>query len=299
LDYAAASSTPSGASAAATTPVSADGVGVAGSLADGRSGDNSTSSKGITPGSVQDTLSTLNLQANAALPEEPDYVMLGDDNSRYGELSVGQIEAYIQDRRNRIFQLMEEVRRLRIQQRIKAKSPGARGTQTVREAQEEETFPSALPYFPPINKNTIQDYINFYSVATPSIILFGGLIAPLLEVRMGLGGASYYEFITSIGLPPQLAEVDPIVASFCGGMIGVLSALLVVELNNAKEQAAKVCTFCSGMGYLTCGYCGGEGVRDGKSCSNCGSLGKVMCTSCAATGKKVFSEHDPRIDPFN
>ena len=35
-------------------------------------------------------------------------------------------------------------------------------------------------------------------------------------------------------LPSNLAAVDPIVAAFCGGSVGVLSALLVVEANNAK-----------------------------------------------------------------
>eukprot|EP00954_Amorphochlora_amoebiformis_P028375 1391554-Amorphochlora_amoeboformis.AAC.1 len=60
-----------------------------------------------------------------------------------------------------------------------------------------------------------------------------------------------------------------------------------------------VCTFCQGSGYLTCGICAGSGIHEGKNCNNCASLGKVMCTSCAATGKKVFSEHDPRIDPFS
>jgi len=245
-------------------------------------------------GSVTSMLNSLNISTEAQ-----DFIMMGDDNTRYGDMTVTQIEANIQDRRNRIFQLMEEVRRLRIQQRIKAKTPGMGGTKTVREAQEQESYPSALPYFPPITKNTIKDYQVFYAVATIGTILFGGLVAPLLEVRMGLGGASYYEFITSIGLPEQLAEVDPIVASFCGGMVGVLSALLVVEINNMKAQAARVCTFCSGSGYLTCGMCGGGGLGDEGACRNCGGLGKVMCTSCAATGKKVFSEHDPRIDPFN
>ncbi len=37
-------------------------------------------------------------------------------------------------------------------------------------------------------------------------------------------------------LPRQLAQVDPIVASFCGGAVGVLSALLVVEVNNVEKQ---------------------------------------------------------------
>lgn len=44
-------------------------------------------------------------------------------------------------------------------------------------------------------------------------------------------GASYPEFIQSMHLPAQLAEVDPIVASFCGGAVGVVSALLVVEVS--------------------------------------------------------------------
>lgn len=46
----------------------------------------------------------------------------------------------------------------------------------------------------------------------------------------GCAGSSYPEFIQSMHLPAQLAEVDPIVASFCGGAVGVVSALLVVEV---------------------------------------------------------------------
>jgi len=45
-------------------------------------------------------------------------------------------------------------------------------------------------------------------------------------------------------LPSQLAQVDPIVASFCGGAVGVLSTLLVVEVNNAKVQALARCVYC-------------------------------------------------------
>lgn len=47
---------------------------------------------------------------------------------------------------------------------------------------------------------------------------------------------SYLEFVQSMHLPRQLAQVDPIVASFCGGAVGVLSALLVVEVNNVEKQ---------------------------------------------------------------
>ena len=36
--------------------------------------------------------------------------------------------------------------------------------------------------------------------------------------------------------PAMLLQVDPIVASFSGGAVGVLSALLLVEVNNVKKQ---------------------------------------------------------------
>lgn len=44
-----------------------------------------------------------------------------------------------------------------------------------------------------------------------------------------------------MNLPSQLAQVDPIVASFCGGAVGVLSALLLVEVNNIKKQQKNRC----------------------------------------------------------
>ena len=45
-------------------------------------------------------------------------------------------------------------------------------------------------------------------------------------------------------LPSQLAQVDPIVASFCGGAVGVLSTLMILETNNAKIQAKRRCYYC-------------------------------------------------------
>eukprot|EP00983_Pelagomonas_calceolata_P033410 1046312-Pelagomonas_calceolata.AAC.1 len=43
-------------------------------------------------------------------------------------------------------------------------------------------------------------------------------------------------------------QVDPIVASFCGGSVGVLSALLVVEINNIRKQQRNRCHYCNGTG---------------------------------------------------
>ena len=52
----------------------------------------------------------------------------------------------------------------------------------------EEKFQSAVPLFPPLSEQTVQMYWQFYVCAVGFIILFGGLLSPILEVRMGLGG---------------------------------------------------------------------------------------------------------------
>ena len=57
-------------------------------------------------------------------------------------------------------------------------------------------------------------------------------------------GTSYEQFISGMHLPSQLAHVDPIVASFCGGAVGVLSTLMVVEANNSSMQASNRCIYC-------------------------------------------------------
>lgn len=61
-------------------------------------------------------------------------------------------------------------------------------------------------------------------------------------------GTSYIDFVESVGLPGQMAQVDPIVASFCGGAVGVLSALLLVEESNIKKQQKTRCFYCKGTG---------------------------------------------------
>nr|XP_008348170.2 protein ORANGE, chloroplastic-like [Malus domestica] len=119
-------------------------------------------------------------------------------------------------------------------------------------------------------------------------------------------------------LPLKLSQVDPIVASFSGGAVGVISALMVVEINNVKLQEHKRCKYCLGTGYLACARCSSTGTLvltepvstvDGgnqplslpktERCSNCSGAGKVMCPTCRCTGMAMASEHDPRIDPFD
>lgn len=80
--------------------------------------------------------------------------------------------------------------------------------------------------------------------------------------------------------------------------MGVLSALLVVEVNNFTEREKEKCFYCEGSGYLACGMCGGRGEVAGEPCPTCSGTGKVMCTTCLCTGRLMATEHDPRIDPF-
>ena len=190
------------------------------------------------------------------------------------------------------------VRRLRVQQKIR---------QTQENGSDESdllSFASAIPLFPDLTgADKLDDYYKIFGALILALIFFGGIVAPTLEVYLGVGGTSYEEVIQQLHLPSQLAQVDPIVASFTGGAVGVLSALLLVEKYNVDQVKSERCVYCSGTGYLPCGACGGTGytvdANGVKSrCSQCGSSGKVMCPSCLCTGMALATEHDPRIDPF-
>ena len=69
----------------------------------------------------------------------------------------------------------------------------------------EEKFQSAVPLFPPLSEQTVQMYWQFYVCAVGFIILFGGLLSPILEVRMGLGGElcrwQHFRIHQFIGIP--------------------------------------------------------------------------------------------------
>ena len=225
----------------------------------------------------------------SALPENFCIIESRESVKSFSDMQNSELEMNIQSRQNKIFLLMEEVRRLRIQQRIR------NGTSEA----DDESYPSFIPFFPPVNEKTLKLYTNLYGLTVAAIILFGGLVAPTIQVKLGIGGKSYADFISSVHLPPQLADVDPIVASFCGGAVGVLTSLLIVEKNNIKLQAKQKCIYCKGTGYLTCGACLGSGVEDGCRCATCSGSGKVMCTACFCTGKQLATEHDPRVDPFS
>ncbi|CAN8237164.1 unnamed protein product [Cochlearia groenlandica] len=232
------------------------------------------------------------------------------------QMQLQEIQDNIRSRRNKIFLLMEEVRRLRVQQRIKNVKSISELSEL--EATEMPEIPSSIPFLPNVTPKTLKQ-LYLTSVAFISgIIFFGGLIAPNLELKVGLGGTSYEDFIRSLHLPLQLSQVDPIVASFSGGAVGVISTLMLIEVNNVKQQEKKRCKYCLGTGYLPCARCSASGVclsidpitRPRGSnrllqvptttrCLNCSGAGKVMCPTCLCTGMVTASEHDPRFDPFD
>ncbi|CAL9038415.1 unnamed protein product [Musa banksii] len=175
----------------------------------------------------------------------------------FAKMELQEIQDNIKSRRNKIFLHMEEVRRLRIQQRIKNAELGI-----FNEKQENELpdFPSFIPFLPPLTPANLKVYYATCFTVIGGIIIFGGLLAPTLELKLGLGGTSYADFIRSMHLPMQLSQVDPIVASFSGGAVGVISALMIVEINNVQQQEQKRCRYCLGTGYLACARCSSTGA---------------------------------------
>lgn len=84
--------------------------------------------------------------------------------------------------------------------------------------------------------------------------------SPLVLVRSALIKANTYSTLNHvIDLLQKIivvcgmcgcSEVDPIVASFSGGAVGVITALMIVELNNVKQQEHQRCKYCHGTGLL-------------------------------------------------
>lgn len=56
------------------------------------------------------------------------------------------------------------------------------------EVEEKEQYLSALPFLPPLTDKTLNTYYTVYGFFFLGVIVFGALLAPLLELRMGVGG---------------------------------------------------------------------------------------------------------------
>ncbi|KAK6126461.1 hypothetical protein DH2020_039797 [Rehmannia glutinosa] len=254
------------------------------------------------------------------------------------QMQLQEIQDNIKSRRNKIFLLMEEkylavvslnlfsslfllkLRRLRVQQRIKSMDVVYDGPDVENEMPD---IPSSIPFLPHVTPKTLKQlYLTSFSFIS-GVIVFGGLVAPVLELKLGLGGTSYEEFIHTMHLPMQLSQVDPIVASFSGGAVGVISALMLLEINNVEQQEKKRCKYCHGTGYLACARCSASGLclsiepivasasdrplraPTTKRCTNCSGAGKIRFSAKGNVpnmplhGMMMASEHDPRIEPFD
>lgn len=65
----------------------------------------------------------------------------------------------------------------------------------------EEKFPSAVPFLPPLTDATMTQYFRFYTAAVAIIVVFGGLLSPILEVKLGLGGDSSLSSLARLAAP--------------------------------------------------------------------------------------------------
>lgn len=82
---------------------------------------------------------------------------------------------------------------------------GQGGERSKEEELGDERYPSALPLLPPLTDATINVYFQFYATACAIIIIFGGLLSPILEVRLGIGG------VTS----PRMPSIRPPIGHRC------------------------------------------------------------------------------------
>ena len=85
-----------------------------------------------------------------------------------------------------------------------------------------------------------------------------------------------------MGLPIQLAEVDPIVASHCGGVAGILTAQRMAESN--KQVCGVGCAVTpSGQDNRGCGV--SWAVHDERALMSTGfpAPGKFMCSAGDST----------------
>ncbi|KAI7845362.1 hypothetical protein COHA_001069 [Chlorella ohadii] len=94
--------------------------------------------------------------------------------------------------------------------------------------------PAAASPLPSVFSGDGKKDVGLYGASVAAVVFFAGVVAPVLEDKVGLGGPAYYDFIASRGLPTQMAEVDPIIASHAGGAVGIMTAQLLSS--NKRRQ---------------------------------------------------------------
>ncbi|MCL7025057.1 hypothetical protein MKW94_019578 [Papaver nudicaule] len=136
-------------------------------------------------------------------------------------------------------------------------------------------FPSFIPFLPPLTSANLKQYYATCFSLIGGIMIFGGLLAPALELKLGIGGTSYEDFIRNMHLPLQFR-------------ISCLCSLYKFRISCSSYPIATLDGNDQPLSPPTT-----------ERCSNCSGAGKVMCPTCLCTGMAMASEHDPRIDPFD
>lgn len=88
-----------------------------------------------------------------------------------------------------------------------------------------------------LSDKALQSSTASYALAVAAVVFTGGVVAPVVEEKLGLGAAAYYDYIASQDLPVTLAEVDPVTSAVSGGAVGVLTAQLLDEAKARRRSA--------------------------------------------------------------
>ncbi|EFJ19837.1 hypothetical protein SELMODRAFT_418639 [Selaginella moellendorffii] len=170
-------------------------------------------------------------------------------------------------------ELRDDVRRLRIQQRLKGAELGL----------EEEDEKNDLP----------DNGLAMADIHDVEVILCN-LLCRVRWSHPFWWPSSFWSSDLGLDFPPILiytftraAKVDPSVASFSGGSVGA---------NNIRQQDKKRCKYCHGT---AAGTVASPESMERKRCPNCFGVTKAMCPTCLCTVMALATEHDRRIDPFD
>mmetsp|Transcript_10152 Transcript_10152/g.18282 ORF Transcript_10152/g.18282 Transcript_10152/m.18282 type:complete len:157 (-) Transcript_10152:347-817(-) len=78
-------------------------------------------------------------------------------------------------------------------------------------------------------------------------------------------------------------------------MISMIPLSTQYSSRNTMNSDPDACTYCNGVGIITCEHCGGEGftyLKEEKiyqTCYDCIAKGKETCPKCNGDGKELFS----------
>ena len=85
----------------------------------------------------------------------------------FADMTGDELMRNIESRKNKVFIMLEEVRRLRVQAQLREKSADSEIPRPARE------YPSVVPGFPRLTENTFNDYYIYWGGCVAFMLLFG------------------------------------------------------------------------------------------------------------------------------